>query len=276
MRRRIFTTSILVVVFLIGLAVMLYPVISNYWNTLVQSRVVSNYTKTVNQMDDGQIRALMAAAQAYNEQLPNSLDRFALSSDQYARYNSILDVGQDGVIGTLTIPKISVKLPIYHGTDPTVLEVGLGHLPGSSFPIGGAGTHTAISGHRGLPSAELLSHIDRLVVGDRFQITVLKHVATYQVDQIKVVLPDDLDDLAFQPGQDLATLITCTPYGVNTHRLLVRGHRVADQAPMQVRTPAFDATTLEILIAVLLLVMVGIAFSLKFRKKKRSSDADVT
>jgi len=275
-KKRAFTTVLLVLVFLGGLSILLYPAISNYWNSLVQTRVVNDYTHRVSQMAPVDRAALLDAAASYNKQLASQSDRFVLTADQMTQYNSILNVSGNGVMGILSIPKIRVRLPIYHGSDPTVLQVGLGHLPGSSFPIGGPGAHAVISGHRGLPSAELLSNINRLVTGDYFQITVLGKTMTYQVDQIKVVLPENMRDLAIEPGQDLVTLVTCTPYGVNSHRLLVRGRRVYNRAQdLSAQTPLIDTgTVMRIAIVAFMVIAISLSAFLQRRKQKKNNKHD--
>ena len=181
-------------------------------------------------MSDEKSRAMWEAAQAYNKKLlAKSGDRFVLTDEEKEAYNKVLDVTGTGIMGYVNIPRIAVSLPIYHGTDPAVLEIAVGHIEGSSLPVGGKGTHCVISGHRGLPSAKLFTDIDRLKEGDTFQLQVLNRTLTYEVDQIRVVLPDQLEDLAIDPDKDYCTLVTCTPYGVNTHRLLVRGHRIREE-----------------------------------------------
>jgi len=218
------------VVFLVGVSVLLYPTVSNYWNNLVASKTIQNYTAAVEQMSTQDNSAEFAMADAYNQSLTHRLNRFQMTTQETHLYDSILDIGSGGVMGVLTIPKINVKLPIYHGTSAAVLQSGVGHLAGSSLPVGGSTTHAVLSGHRGLPSAELLSNIDKMVVGDKFQITVLDRTMVYQVYNISVVDPEDLRQLAIISGEDLVTLVTCTPYGVNTQRLLVQGARVYTSA----------------------------------------------
>jgi sortase A len=239
------TTILLFAVFLAGLSVLLYPAVSDYVNSLTQSRVVSGYTDAVAQLESADYSAYLTAASEYNVRLAEKDNRFMLTDAEKAEYEAILSVGGRGVVGYVEIPRIKVKLPIYHGTNEAVLQVGVGHLEGSSFPVGGSGSHAVITGHRGLPSAQLLSNIDRLAPGDRFMITVLDELLTYEVDRIIVVEPEDLAPLALDPGGDYVTLVTCTPYGVNSHRLLVRGWRVDnEETAAEIRVPA-DARQLE-------------------------------
>lgn len=242
-------------VLLFGVGLLLYPTVSDWWNSMHQTQAIATYQKAVQDNSAARNKELWDAAVAYNESLPHDDSRFRMSAAQTRRYDSTLDVTGTGIMGYVQIPKISVSLPIYHGTDSAILQVAIGHIPGSSLPVGGLGTHCVISGHRGLPSARLFTDIDQLREGDLFMINVLGKTLTYQVDQIRVVLPDKLDDLAIDDGLDLCTLVTCTPYGVNTHRLLVRGHRVPN------RTAALAAgdTSLvsPVLVAALVTVLVA-------------------
>lgn len=229
-RRGHLVDAILILAVLIGAGLLAYPGFSDWWNDLHQSRAIAGYVARVSDMSEESSSSMWEAAQIYNEKLlTKSGDRFILTDEEKELYNSILDVTGTGIMGYVNIPKIGVSLPIYHGTDPAVLEIAVGHIEGSSLPVGGKGTHCVISGHRGLPSAKLFTDIDQLQEGDTFQLQVLNRTLTYEVDQIRIVLPDELQDLAIDPEQDYCTLVTCTPYGVNTHRLLVRGHRIEEE-----------------------------------------------
>ena len=229
-RRGHLVDLILVLAVMIGAGLLVYPTFSDWWNDLHQSRAIAGYVARVSDMSEESSSSMWEAAQIYNEKLlTKSGDRFILTDEEKELYNSILDVTGTGIMGYVNIPKIGVSLPIYHGTDPAVLEIAVGHIEGSSLPVGGKGTHCVISGHRGLPSAKLFTDIDQLQEGDTFQLQVLNRTLTYEVDQIRIVLPDELQDLAIDPEQDYCTLVTCTPYGVNTHRLLVRGHRIEEE-----------------------------------------------
>ncbi len=259
-----FSTILLVLIFLAGLSLLLYPTVSDYWNSFHSSRAVANYTEQVNDLNEEEYAAMLAAASAYNAQLATEGYAHEPTDEQLAEYNSLLSVGTTDVMGYIEIPTINVSLPIYHGTDESVLQVGVGHLNWSSLPVGGASTHCVLSGHRGLPSAKLFSNLDKLVVGDTFTIKVLNETLTYEVDQILIVLPEDLQDLQIEEGQDLCTLVTCTPYGINTHRLLVRGHRVenvigaaevhseAMKIPSYIVAPAVAIPILFVLLVLLL------------------------
>ena len=241
--KRTISTIALVAVFLVGLSLLLYPTVSEWWNSMHQTRAITSYSESVAGLDDADYEALLAEAQAYNESLVGKADRFRLTDEELEDYERYLSVDGTNVIGSIRIDKINCDLPIYHGTDASVLQVGVGHLEGSSLPVGGPSTHSVITGHRGLPSARLFTDLDQLEVGDTFVVTVLDETLTYEVDQIRIVEPTDMSALAIEEGEDLCTLVTCTPYGINTHRLLVRGHRVAGDEP-SVRVSA-DAMQVE-------------------------------
>lgn len=226
------TTLLLVVMLLAGLSLLLYPSLSDYWNSFHQTRAITDYAETVAELDKAQYDELWAAAQSYNAELALRENGYVLDAAQQEEYERLLDVSGLGVMGYIEIPEINCSLPVYHGTEEAVLQTAVGHLEWSSLPVGGESTHCVLSGHRGLPSAKLFTNLDRLREGDTFMLRVLDEVLTYEVDQILIVEPKDTDALTIVPGMDLCTLVTCTPYGVNTHRLLVRGHRIenAEQA----------------------------------------------
>ncbi|MBQ8610266.1 MAG: class C sortase [Oscillospiraceae bacterium] len=276
MKKRSFSTVLLLLVLITGLSLLLYPSFSEYWNSLHQSEVVASYLETVSHIDDDQYKELWDSARAYNESLLERDNVFLLNEEQKAAYNSQLNIGGNGVIGYVDIPSINVFLPIYHGTDETVLQFAVGHLDWTSLPTGGESTHCVISGHRGLPSAKLFTDIDQLAVGDYFMLNVLDEVLTYEVDQIRIVLPAETDDLLIKQGKDYCTLVTCTPYGVNSHRMLVRGHRVDNLEQAQVVRVTADAVIVEkmvvipIILALILLVMlVFLLITTSGRKKRR-------
>ena len=218
---------IIILLIVAGLSLLLYPTVSDYVKSMSYRRAISDYISAVEPMDDESYAELLEAAQAYNERLAEK-GHFSMSPSkkELAEYNGLLAADNTGVMGYVSIPKVGISLPIYHGTGDEVLQNGVGHLEGSSLPIGGPSTHAVLSAHTGLPSAKLFTDIDRLVVGDSFTVRVLKDTLTYQVDQILVVLPYETDALEIEAGEDYCTLLTCTPYGINTHRLLVRGRRV--------------------------------------------------
>ena len=238
------STIILILVFFVGLSVMLYPTLSDYVNQRHQSRAVATYAADVDKLTNADYSAYFDAADAFNAQIAADPDAL-YHPDRFPSYESTLDVTGTGIMGYITIEKIGVELPIYHGTGDSVLQVAAGHLEGTSLPVGGGSTHAVISAHRGLPSAKLFTNLDQLEVGDTFTITVLDRVLTYEVDRISIVLPTETDLLQPVEGQDYVTLMTCTPYGINTHRLLVRGHRVnTRESQKHVRVTA-DATRID-------------------------------
>ena len=273
--RKNLSTIILILIFLVGLSVMLYPSVSDAVNRKHQSRAVAGYAEEVEQLSDADYQTYFDAADAYNRQLNTTPNAF-YKPDLVSGYAQTLDISGTGIMGYITIPKISVELPIYHGTDEGVLQVAAGHLEGSSLPVGGAGTHAVISAHRGLPSAKLFTNLDELEVGDRFTITVLNRVLTYEVDQISIVLPTEIDQLLPTEGMDYVTLMTCTPYGVNTHRLLVRGKRVeTTESQKHIRVTA-DVFRIEpiivaaiLAIPMLLAALVGVLVAPHLRKRSK-------
>lgn len=220
----------LILALVTGLSLLLYPTVSDYWNSLHASQAVASYDQAVKSMDEGKYDELLQRAGQYNRDLFLRGTLFALTDEEREDYNSQLDIDGSGVMGYIEIPTIKVSLPIYHGTSDDVLQVAVGHLEWSSLPVGGESTHCVLSGHRGLPSAKLFTNLDQLAEGDLFVIRTLDEVLTYEVDRILIVLPSELQALAAEEGKDLCTLVTCTPYGVNSHRMLVRGHRVDNQS----------------------------------------------
>lgn len=244
--RKNFTTIFLIAALLVGLCLLVYPTFSDWWNSMHQSRAIAVYAENVAQIDNSHYEQMLADAHAYNDELALLPQRqWKLTDEELERYSSVMDVTGSGIMCYIEIPKIKCSLPIYHGVEDTVLQIAVGHIPGSSLPIGGESTHSVLSGHRGLPSARLFTDLDKLVVGDTFLINVLDETLTYEVDQILIVEPYDLASLEIIPGRDLVTLVTCTPYGVNTQRLLVRGHRIETAAEARtVRVPA-DAVQID-------------------------------
>ena len=238
------TTILLVVIFLVGIGLFAYPTFSDYWNSFHQSKAVASYVENVTNMDKEQYDKLWNEAVAYNAKLAETGIQWTMTDEEKKQYNEYLKVDDSGIMCYIDIPVIDCSLPIYHGTDESVLQIAIGHIEGSSLPVGGAGSHCVISGHRGLPSARLFTDLDKLVEGDIFILHTLDATLTYEVDQIRIVEPTDLSDLQIEEGKDLCTLVTCTPYGINTHRLLVRGHRIANQEEGNVRVSA-DATQID-------------------------------
>lgn len=272
MRSRI-STVILLVVLLVGLSLLLYPTVADWWNQFHSSRAIAGYSEMVESMDDEDFEKLMDEARSYNQALKSATNRFTPDEAQHEVYMHTLDVTGTGIMGYINIPSLNVSLPIYHGTDEGVLQVAVGHIEGTSLPIGGKGTHCVLSGHRGLPSARLFTDLDQLVEGDVFMLKVLNNTYTYQVDQIVIVLPEEVDDLAMEPGEDLCTLVTCTPYGVNSHRLLVRGRRIDNLPEEQELIVEADAVQIEPLLvapvlAAPILLALYVGAMIKGRKKR--------
>ena len=266
---------ILILIFLVGLSVMLYPTVSDYVNQKNQSRAVASYSEEVENLSDVDYQAYFDAADDYNRRLAETPDAF-YRPDEVSGYTDTLDVSGTGIMGYITIPKIGVELPVYHGTSDGVLQVAAGHLEGSSLPVGGAGTHAVISAHRGLPSAKLFTNLDELEVGDTFTITVLDRVLTYEVDQISIVLPTETDLLQPVEGKDYVTLMTCTPYGINTHRLLVRGKRIENAENQKHIRVTADALRIEPIIVApalavpMLLVMLVVMLAVPHLRKRKN------
>ena len=272
-RDRIYTL-ILVVVLIAGLSLLLYPSFSDWWNSRIQTKLISHYNEVISTMNEEDYSAFWEGARAHNESLLSRSNPYLLTDEQRESYWAQLDPGGDGVMGYVEVPSIGVTFPIYHGTDELVLQVAIGHLEWTSLPVGGESTHSVISGHRGLPSAKLFTDLDKLVVGDYFMLHILGETLTYEVDQIRIVLPQETDDLLIQEGKDLCTMFTCTPYGINSHRLLVRGHRVENLAEAQTVRVTADAVIVEklvvapfVLVPILLVMLVWMLIDSRKRKK---------
>lgn len=272
------STIILLLVFLVGLSLLLYPSVSDWWNSQTQSRAIATYSEAIAQIDPAVYEEARAAAQEYNRSLIHDIGRLIMSDEERAQYDQLLNLTGDGIMGIIEIPVIDVNLPIYHGTSERVLQSAVGHIEGTSLPVGGSGTHCAMSGHRGLPSARLFTDLDKLVVGDIFLLTVLDEVLTYQVDLISIVEPHEVNALNIEEGKDYCTLVTCTPYGINTHRLMVRGRRIATEEEKRVVVVTADAIQVEpLLIApvigvplLVLLTVAALAVPNRRRRKRKS------
>lgn len=274
MKKRL-PTIILVLIFLTGLSLLLYPTVSDYWNSFHQSRAIASYVEDVTGLDDDTYKQLWEDARTYNENLFHSGQGLPFSEREQTEYESLLNVSGNGIMGYIEIPSISCSLPIYHGTDEAVLQIAVGHIEGSSLPVGGENTHCVLSGHRGLPSAKLFTNLDKLTEGDLFMIHTLDETLTYEVDQILIVEPHDVYTLGIQEHEDLCTLVTCTPYGINTHRLLVRGHRVANQSEADAVRVTADAMLIEpmlvapiVAVPILLVLLIILLVRTRRRKKK--------
>ena len=282
-RRSTLTTILLFFILAAGVGLLLYPSVSNYWNSFHQTKAIANYADEVANMENEEYDRIWQQAVAYNESLKGRQNQYLLSDEQRKEYESLLDVTGTGIMGYIEIESIGVSLPLYHGTGDAVLQIAIGHLDWTSLPVGGEGSHCVVSGHRGLPRAKLFTDLDKLTVGDLFVMRILDEVLTYEVDQILIVDPHVTEDLLIEDGKDYCTLVTCTPYGINSHRLLVRGHRVENvQAAKTVRVTA-DAVQIEpMLVApilatpvlLLLLLSVLIKDSTKSKTKKEEENDD--
>ena len=277
MKRKHISTIFIILIFLVGLGFISYPTVSNLWNQAHQSRAIATYSKQVEKLDDSENKKMLKAARKYNKSLLKKSDHWKLSKKDKKKYESLLDVSGTGIMGYIEIPKIDCSLPIYHGTDEGALQIAIGHLEGSSLPVGGKSTHCVLSGHRGLPSARLFTDLDQMEEGDIFILNILGRKLAYEVDQIRVVLPEEMSDLEIEEGKDLCTLVTCTPYGINTHRLLVRGHRTeyvekkVEEEQKEIQTKKTD---IRLMIAggagVLILLIIIIVIVIKRRRKRRN------
>lgn len=274
------STILLVVIMLVGIGVVAYPTVSDWWNSRHASRAIASYVEQVESKTDAERAEMLEAARAYNETLAQTEMNLNPDEDAYAEYEATLDISGTGIMGYVQIPTINVNLPIYHGTSDAVLQTAVGHIAGTSLPVGGKGTHAVLSGHRGLPSAKLFTDLDKLVEGDVFTITILDEVLTYQIDQIHIVLPEETGDLEIDPDQDYVTLVTCTPYGINTHRMLVRGHRIDNletQTAVSVTPDAKRVSTMVVfvIVAVILTVVALVISFVRDRARSRRKSTDV-
>lgn len=264
---------VLILIFIIGLSLLLYPSFADYWNSFTQSKAIASYNEQIASIDDETYQQIWSDATAYNASLLGRANQYLLSDEQQAQYEALLDISGIGVMGYIEIPSINVSLPIYHGTSEGVLQVAVGHLEWTSLPVGGESSHCVLSGHRGLPSARLFTDLDKMQVGDYFMLHILDETLTYEVDQIRIVDPNDTSELQIVEGKDYVTLVTCTPYGINTHRLLVRGIRVEnleEEATVRVTSDAVIIDKLLVapfVLAPILLVLL-IAMLISSRKKK--------
>ncbi len=261
----VIVTVIFVTMFFVGLCIMLYPIVSNWWNKVHQAKAVASYQESVSVMDVSKNDEIWEKARQYNERLNQVFDPFR-NFTEVSGYYDTLDISGTGVMGYVSVPSIHIELPIYHGTSDSVLQIAAGHIQGSSLPIGGENTHSVISGHRGLPSAKLFSDLDKMVEGDLFTVNILNEVLTYEVDKISIILPNEIEHLAIRPEEDCITLMTCTPYGINSHRLLIRGKRVDTkvQRDVTVTSDAVQVDSMNVfpVIFVLLLGFLAVIWSI--------------
>lgn len=265
-------------ILLIAFAILLYPSFSSYLNEKNGSKVISNYDAESVRLSNEEREQMLADAKAYNQEMLGNIDLIdpfsQLNTDVDERYQSLLNVDGSGMMGYIRIPKINVEIPIYHGTSESVLQAGVGHFWGTSLPVGGESTHTVLTGHRGLPTKTLFTNMDKMEIGDVFYIKILEETFAYQVDQILTVLPEETDDLSIVPGEDLATLVTCTPYAINTHRLLVRGHRIPyeeaiEKVPDVAVEPQMKFTTKVLVVTIMAILVIIIVMLASNRKRRR-------
>lgn len=267
-------TIILTIVFLVGLGLMLYPTVSDYWNSFHQSRAIASYEESAAGLSEEEYQRYRSQAEEYNQDLLSRPNPLVPTDEELEEYNSLLDITGNGIMGYIEIPKIKCSLPIYHTVDEAVLQIAIGHIPGSSLPVGGASTHCIVSGHRGLPSARLFTDLDQMIEGDIFMLQILDETLTYEIDQIRIVEPQEVNDLAIVEGEDLVTMVTCTPLGINTHRMLVRGHRIENQAEAKVVRVTSEAIQIDPILvapaaaAPMLLVLAVMVMTSDRRKRK--------
>ena len=276
MKKKTAQSYIPLLVFLIGLFLLLYPTISDHWNGFRQSHAIISYEHEVDNLDIEQNRIMWQDASDFNAGVLSRGNQFKMNEEELSQYETLLSIGDNGIMGYVEIPSIHCKLPIYHGTKETTLQHGVGHIEWSSLPIGGESTHAVLSGHRGLPSARLFTDLNKLTEGDHFLLYVLSETLTYEVDQIRIVEPEDTSDLRVREGLDLCTLVTCTPYGLNTHRLLVRGHRVENEIVSSPKFVTADAARVSSKLVALALgvlnvsaILILMTASNSFRKHQR-------
>lgn len=277
MKKGSVTTILLIVVLIVGLSLLIYPAFSDYWNKSVQSKAVASYIHDIESLDDDKYAELWNSAVDYNKALFERPNKYKLTDELKVRYHNELNVTGSGMMGYIEIPKIDVHLPIYHTTDENVLQVAIGHIDWTSLPTGGANTHAVLSSHRGLPSAKLFTDLDKLQVGDVFMLWVMDELLTYEVDQILIVEPHESEALMVEEGRDLCTLVTCTPYGINSHRLLVRGHRINNAEEAETVRVTADAIVIDklvvvpfVLVPILLCMFVALLVSTRKNKKRRN------
>ncbi len=267
------TTVLLIGIFTLGLCLLLYPTVSDWWNSSRQSKAIATYTEKVENLDDSEYEKFLQSAREFNEHIRQKGGLKHLTEEELIKYNDTLDITGTGIMAYIDIPSINVSLPVYHSVSDSVLQIAVGHIEWSSLPVGGEGTHCVLSGHRGLPSANLFTNLDKLSEGDVFMLHILNETITYQVDQILIVSPDNTDSLCIVDGEDLCSLVTCTPYGVNSHRLIVRGHRIdnlPDATTVNVGSEAnqIDPLLIAPVVAAPMLLALLIYVLIKYRKRK--------
>lgn len=271
------TNLLLIFILIAGLSLLLYPSFSNYWNSFTQSQVIVDYTQQIKDLDSEKYDRIISEATEYNRTLVSRSNHFLLSDEQKAEYDELLDISGVGIMGYIEIPSINCTLPVYHGTSDAVLQIAVGHLDWTSLPVGGESTHCVLSGHRGLPSAKLFTDLDKVTVGDTFVLRILDEVLTYEVDQILIVEPHETDELLIVDGKDYCTLVTCTPYAINTHRILVRGERIENAAEAKNIRIVSEAARIEPLIiapVVAAPILLILFINIMIPKEKNGGDDD--
>ena len=271
------STILLVLILIVGLSLMLYPTFANWWNSFHQSRAIADYDHALDNLSEEDYSHLFEDALEYNRRL-NQVRFPLMYFDEVDGYFDLLNVTGNGVMGYIDIPKIGVELPVYHGTSEGVLQIAVGHIQGTSLPTGGEGTHCVLSAHRGLPSARLFTDLDKMDIGDVFTLSVIDRVLTYQVDQILIVLPSEVEPLYTVEGEDYCTLVTCTPYGINSHRMLVRGTRIDNMEEVKIRRVTADAVQIEpVLVAPVVAapMLLALLIMLLLPKKKTNRRYDL-
>lgn len=271
MKKRKLSVLILIL-FFTGLFLLLYPTVSNWWNRFHQTKIISEYREAADRLSLEDYTKEWDAAVAYNQSLYEKADRYAFDEAEKRVYSRLLNITGKGEMGYLEIPKIKVNVPIYHSTSADVLQYAAGHIPGTSLPVGGKGTHCVVSGHRGLPSARLFTDLDRLSVGDTFLVHTLNEQMTYLIDQILTVEPEQIEALELNAEQDYFTIVTCTPYGINTHRLLVRGHRIDNEIELNLVSEAIQIEPVVVapFVSIPFLLLLSVPLFAGRRKKNRA------
>ena len=276
--RRNLLSGVMVIGLLVGIGLLAYPSVANYWNQFHQTRAIMSYSEAVDNMSTEDYKKILNSAREYNVRLAERGLHWVMNDADRAAYEKELNIDGSGIMGYISVPKFHIKVPIYHGTEESVLQVAIGHLETTSLPVGGKSTHTEVSGHRGLPSARLFTDLDKIKEGDTWTITVLNETLTYECDQIRIVEPEDFSELGLIEGEDLCTLITCTPYGINTHRLLVRGHRVPNaQGSAEVTADGIQIEPIYIapILAIPAIILLLIILLVSTRRAKRFNSDDV-
>ena len=266
------TTIILILIFAVGLCLLLYPTVSNWWNTRHQSRAIANYSNMVSSMETDKKKEILERAKEYNVKRAEKQSYSPLTPQEMKEYNSMLDITGTGIMGYIEIPKINVSLPVYHTVSDEVLQVAVGHIEWTSLPVGGETSHCVVSGHRGLPSAKLFTNLDELTVGDLFTINVLDEILTYKVDQVLIVEPSNISSLGIVDGRDICTLVTCTPYGINSHRMLVRGTRTSNVEESRSGNVVSEAGIIDKFVIAPILaspILLGMFIYLMFKYKRK-------